>query len=664
MSAGAKRSIIPDSYLPLNGWPAPDVSVIEPKKRDLYEARRLAVSMYADGAPFDLILATTRIQAAEVRRLVGRCVASGGDGQIQGFYGLIPGTHIVPYIRTTPVVHIRSGGNGGCSGAFSALMRDFPDLRDWLTSRFLPKRTGGEMPAIRIPYFQLHGEFMDELRKLGFQETDWPLCTGDTAYQSMRRFCLSLLNADADLWIRVRSGKDAQWRRRVGTGVHGALPVLRPFTACQLDFHKVDGLGIVEIENEFNVMIPVVLPRVQFGALVEERHGLVIGGFVALELNPSGDSVLEVIDSALRPLSTDAADPRSLVIDLAGVFPNQFIPFLQYQCFGILKMDNAWSNGASGVVRNIIDTIGCAVNFGPVRAWWRRNLVESTFNALTSRGMKLLPSTVGGHPQDPIKDCPAEKAVAFKITLSDICEIWCRAIREQNEVRREKTGFATPLEACGAAIKNPKSGLLHQPLPRAVREEVRLMRQTVTAIVHGSSKRGVNPYVVLGRWRFTNPEMAKRYALIGEKIIAHIDRRDKRRATATVLSTGEYLGELVPPAGHRDTCISWRHDALIAKGGISARKHENTTSAVGIWQRSKQEKIMARQRRGGGKTKQSKDAMALVNQLSAQERAAARNPRPLPPEPEAEVRSVETLVSNGRLGLDIEPADDPFYTEE
>lgn len=36
----------------------------------------------------------------------------------------------------------------------------------------------------------------------------------------------------------------------------------------------------------------------------------------------------------------------------------------------------------------MIDTVGCAVNFGPVRAWWRRSLIERIFGELTRKGLQ------------------------------------------------------------------------------------------------------------------------------------------------------------------------------------------------------------------------------------------------------------------------------------
>jgi putative transposase len=466
-----------------------------------FQRRQMAVLMYAEGVPFKEITLASGISEQETRRHVGRCVMATVDGPIIGFYALIPGWRIKAYNRTARIAHTAGGGSGGCSGALTQLFEKFPEVRDYIKGRFLQLPGTRKLKTTRISYIDLHGEFLDELRALHIGENDWPFNTDDCGYQSLRRYCHSLLDSDQHLYIKARSGIEAQRRGRIGTGEHSVFPRMHGFGCCQLDFHKIDALCTILLENEEGVMIPILLPRFHVGVLIEERWGLVLGAFIALEMTPSGDSVLEVIDCAMRPFPIEPGEPRTQLVDLAGVFPNQMLPLLQYQCFSVLKMDNAWSNAAGDVVTNIIDTIGCAINFGPVKQWWRRGLVESFFDALSARGMKRLPSTVGAHPKDTSKDEPGKNAVRFKIAVRDIITVIHGCIRDHNETRSEKCGFASPLEACMAAMENPDSGMMFQPIPQPRKDDLRLMRMMKVVTVRGNAGKHERPHVRLGRWR-------------------------------------------------------------------------------------------------------------------------------------------------------------------
>src|SRR5471032_3315513 len=112
-----------------------------------------------------------------------------------------------------------------------------------------------------------------------------------------------------------------------------------------------------------------------------------------------------------------------------------------------------------------MDTIGCAVNFGPVRAWWRRHLVERIFEKLTQRGLQRLPSTHGKGPGDPRSRDPNAKAIKFRIMLTDLISVIYDCIREHNTQENEGLQWASPLQTVQAALNHPASGLILQPLP-------------------------------------------------------------------------------------------------------------------------------------------------------------------------------------------------------
>ncbi|TWI69131.1 hypothetical protein IP91_00197 [Pseudoduganella lurida] len=586
MNMGSRRSLIPSQLCDLTLWPMPDEAALDSGQRSIYQRRKQAVEMYAAAKPYGVIQERVSLSPQEVRRLVKRCVTSDGNGTIAGFTGLIPGYRIKEYKRTAPVVHFIGGSSGGCAGALTLLFEQRPEIRSFVDDEFL-KRPGRKVPSAKTTFRDLHGSFITKLRECGLGDDDWPFNTKDCGYRSLRKYCHGLRTQESGRWFGARAGVEAQRRSSVGSGHRPILPVMRGMTSCQLDFHKVDAASIILLETSEGERIPVPVARWHIGLLVEERWGLVLGAWIALELNPSADSVLEVVEASLRPIDS-SKDGLFCTLTVDGkVFPNQVKPELAYQGFSVLKMDNAWSNAATEVVDNIIQTVGCAVNFGPVRAWWRRSVVERIFGQLTRRGLQRLPSTLGSGPKDPIRNDPVGQAIKFKITIKDLIDVVYGCIREHNETRSEGVSFASPMSALLNSLDRPASGVFLQPLPKRAQSELKLMMHKQIATVRGSLKKHERPYVNLGRWRYSNPELAASYHLIGRDLILYCDRRDVQIVHATVRDSGEQLGALNASPKWAHLHISWRERAALNNAGLTLRQRENGHSPVKRWRDEK-----------------------------------------------------------------------------
>ncbi|MCD2516732.1 hypothetical protein LQ564_10475 [Massilia sp. G4R7] len=658
-AASRRRTLIPAAFADLSQWPAPDEEALDDDALARYIPRKRAVQMYADGIPHSDITAATNVSRQSLFYLVGRCVTAAGDGAIVGFRALVPWQRLAGYERRAPVTHIAGDGPGGCAGALTQLFSLYPEVERDVRNRYLGNHGHG-VPVVRISYAQLHGEFLEHLRTLGLTDEDWPFNTKNCGYKSLRAFCLGLLDEQPTRWFGARAGEEEVRRHGVGSGQRSVLPQLRGYGACQLDFHKVDAASVMILETEDGGRLPVPIARWHIGFLIEERWNLVLGAFVALELTPSGDSVLEVVESALRP-PAPTSDTAFCHLTIDGkVFPLQVMPELAFQGFSVLKMDNAWSNAATEVVDNIIRTVGCAINFGPVKAWWRRHPVERIFGKLTERGLKRLPSTLGSGPKDTRRSQPLEKAMRFEITVRDLTDIIHGCIREHNEEGNEGNSFASPMKALQHALARPESGTFLQPLPRAVQKDLKLLAHVEVVVVRGDRNKNVRPYVTLGRWRYTNAALASAYRLIGRELIVYCDRRDVQVAHATVLETGEQLGLLQAPSGKQGLHVSWRNRALMNQSGLSQRNRERGSSVVTRWTDMKEGELRERGKLAKNRKRASKDALDLAKVQADQERIVpqepVRAPAPVHPLPVAPLQ----------VGFfDFEPPPSkPFYLGE
>lgn len=632
MSRGMKRATIPVAYRDLSTWPTPDIHVMSDSDRAYYLRRRTAVEMYSDEVSFQLIRDESDLSEDEVRRTVKRCVSLDADGRIVGFFACIKGYRTIGYKRSAEVAHSKFDGSGGCAGALRQLFDRFPDVELLVTELFLGKDTHEHIGETRTPIVKIHNQFKIKLREFGLTDNDWPFNTKNCGYKSIAKYCQQLFLDHTQQAVRGRSGIDAARRGPVGRGIAPILPRLRPFSAVQLDFHKIDAASIIVITNEFGREVEVPLARWHIGLAAEEYSGAVIGAYVALETTPSGDSTLEILDSALRPDARECDNLSGETVKLANTLLRQLMPEMTYQCFSVLKVDNGTSNVAHEVVNNVMDVVGCAVNFGPTYSWWRRDLIERIFGQLTRSGLQRAPSTHGTGPGDVRVEDPNGKAIGFRILLSELIDIIYREIRSHNTRRSEGLNWSSPLECVQAALSNPRSGLFVQPLPKTVQRWNPLLQHAEVVTVRGNLKRNERPYFVIDRWRYTNASLANSFDLIGQKLLTYTDRRLCRVVHATVLETGEQLGQMSSSGWRARSGCSWRDRKLLNRMGMSDRNTEIFDDPI---HELKQKKAKELSRRRPSKRKHSSTDALTVARLPVTKRrgespqTAATQPVPI-----------------------------------
>jgi len=276
--------------IPTAAWPTVDFSGFDQDIRADAENRALAVRLYEQGTPLDSIARMTGLQRQQVSRLFARCQTVAPDGKIYGYRALVPGTRIKPYTRSAPVIHARGDGSGGCAGAFTNLLKRYPGLERFILDEFIPATLKRKEQHARITVANLHGKVVTWLKGQGLTDNEWPFNTQNEGLESLRRYCDALLYTHEARWIKARAGANAAMRNHIGRGAPPVFTPLRPFTAVQLDFHKVDAASIITITNPYGVDIDVPLPRWHIGLLFEERFELILGVVIALEKTPSSDS--------------------------------------------------------------------------------------------------------------------------------------------------------------------------------------------------------------------------------------------------------------------------------------------------------------------------------------------------------------------------------------
>jgi putative transposase len=635
MSRGHKRTLIPTAYAEHTAWPTPDVSGFSRQIQDIYSNRKAAIEMYLAACPFSEIRDRTGKSEEEIRRLLKRCIIVSEDGNIWGFRALIPGMRIKNYTRKADVQHVKGSGSAGCAGALEQLFSRFPDIRELVHDLFLKADTSHRIHEARISLDVLHDDFVKALRQSGVTEFDWPFNTANRGYQALSSYCRHLRETHLGRGMLARSGREAARRGNVNNGRRTLIPNLRPYSFTQLDFHKVDAASIIVIRNEYGKEFEVPISRWHIGFLVEERYGTILGAYVALERTPSGDSTLEIVESALVPENIADDDPRYRLIPDKKALAIQLMPELRYQCFSALRVDNAWSNAAHEVVNNIMDTVGCTVNFGPTYSWWRRSLIEKIFGELTRMGLQRLPSTHGSGPGDTRVSDPNGQAIKFRLLLSELISVVFKCIRNHNTRPTERLHWTSPMEALKVAMTKPASGFIYQPLPKATQTDLRLLMHIEEVTVRGNIEKNERPYFVLGRCRYTNPELANSYWLVGKKLITYTNRRRCRLVSATVKDTGAMLGEMTPSGRWANSECSWRDRKLINQSGMAeSHARERDDPVVQLLER-KAERILKRPQ--SKKKHSSSDALKVAQIAMNQSHEPVQVPTPVPRPKQADV---------------------------
>lgn len=612
MTGGPIRHIVPVAYMDSSLWPTPDISHLDRTQANEFHAKKEAVEMYLADYSFKDIKARCGYSENEIRRFLRRCITSDGGGSIYGFYALLPRFRVKVYTRSAPVLHFASADKGGCAGALSQLLEAHPDVVQELQDLFFRKAGAKEVQEARISFAGVHNDFIKLLRKKGFCESEWPFNTKTYGYVSIRNYCKNLWEQRAQYGMSSRAGDDAARRHGVGEGKAPLIPLIRPYSYVQLDFHKIDAASIIVFKNSFDEEIEVPVSRWHIGLLAEERSKAILGCYVSLEMTPSGDCVLETVESALIPETLEATDPRCSLVSDGKIVINQLIPELGFQGFSALKIDNAWSNASTEVVNKIIDTVGCAVNFGPVKAWWRRSLIEGIFGELTRHGLQRMPSTYGSGPADSRKSNPNEKAIKFRILISELISIIAAEVRRHNELWTEGLQGSSPLSAIKSAMAHPATGFLQTRLPVRTQRSLNLMTHEVECTVRGNIKKNIRPYFKVDRSTHTNELLSRSYHLVGKKIIVHINRRDVRDVHAIVKETGEHLGAMLVERRWRQTKCSWRARKMINRCTLSRRLTDESSDAVATWGKNKKKELFEQRSRANRKTRSKSSSVALA----------------------------------------------------
>ncbi|MFW8589699.1 hypothetical protein ACOI22_02740 [Glaciecola sp. 2405UD65-10] len=517
-------------------WRLPNVDELSPEHRKIFYNRYNAVKDYISGSTLKHVSERFQIDEKSLVRLVKRCLSFDESGELYGFHGCIPNKRLKNYQRqkgaNLPVL-----SNSGFSGAFTQLLRRYPELEEQIRFLLFKKHKKNHIHQSRVSLEDLHTKFIEQCRKLKLEQShSYPFNTKSLAKISLNSFVKRILKEEPKAAGNY-FGSNYKAKMAVGTGSN--RPVFDVLDRVELDAHKINAIFCILVPSPFGNIVPLVVERVWLISTYDVATKVVLGHHVSLRKEINKDDVLRCVANSVKAWS--ACDAEYLEYGINSGFPS----ILGDKYTGIkwneLSVDGAMANLSSKVFEKLEMLMGIKPKVLPRKNKDDRPFVERFFGTLEQRGFNKLPNTTGSSFSDSLRDVPEIKACKYYIQLEELYGLMDCLIANYNGTPHSSIGKRTPLEYFKYRVECNEKQISY--VNQSVADN--LLLETQTATVKGSQKNGIRPYVNFQYSKYTSPLFASNYSLCGKKIIIQFNA-DDLRTVKVFLPDGSEIGNLTP----------------------------------------------------------------------------------------------------------------------
>ncbi len=527
-------------------WKEVNVTALSEEYREKYNKRKEAVDLYIDGVAPQNIIKRTGIPGSEIVRCTKRCAEKDADGNCKGYVALIPNKRVKRIIDK-----------------LQQLFLEYPSLEAFVLGNYYgnPKYTLEHNMNIRT----LHSKFLEECRRLGVQDYEYPFTLKDKGYVTLYRYVKQLEATLPNLTISRESKEAKQKFNSTGLGDSLSIFPLAPFSHIQLDGHKIDMLYTVEIENEQGEIISMPATRAWLIAVIDVATRAIIGYSVSAYENYNQYDVLQAIQNSVVPHEKIEFSHSGFRYPENGGFPSLAIPETQWATFDMIMLDNAKSHLAKNTLEKLSIEMKCTVNYGSVATPETRGIVERFFKTLETGGFHRLPGTTGSNIKD-IKRHNAEKdSVKYQIKFKDICELLEYLIADYNNSAHSCLENQTPLQVMNRRIR--LAGMQPYIIPPAERPCIeKLTYFTEEKTLRGGYSSGTRPQISYLSTKYHAVDVQIPMDMIGQKVYIEVNPSDVSHVDL-YSKDGVYIAKLVAVGewGKRPHSIKTRQAALKRK---------------------------------------------------------------------------------------------------
>lgn len=526
-------------------WEAINADTLSVKDRNTFYNRKMAVDLYIEGLNLKIIEEQTGVRASETIRYTKKCFQLDQNERQFGYKALLPGM----VCASKP-------------GKLEKLFTAYPQLEEYVVGNYFADSRYTLERNMTVQ--TLHVKFLDECRRLGIQDYEYPFSTQRKGYVSLTQFIKHKKELLAEQTIK-REGKDSQQKfNSTGFGSSNAIKPIAPYNIVQIDGHKIDLIYSVEVENEHGEKILMPATRMWLIAVIDVASRAVLGYSVTPNENYNQHDVLQAIYNSIVPHQR-VPFTHSFTYPEKGGFPSEYCPSLEWATFDMIMMDNAKSHLAQNVVNKLTDQLKCTMNFGSVATPESRGIVERFFRTLEEGGFHRMRGTTGSHTRDPRRRNPDIESVKYQIKYEDILEMLEFFIAEYNNSAHSALENQTPLQVLSRRVE--QAGLHPYVLTPVERIELeKLLYFTECRTIRGGYHTGTQPRISYMGVQYHAEETKIPMSYIGKPSYIEVNPKDLSHVTlfsedgvyiATMIATGEW-GRRVHTMKERELALKRR----------------------------------------------------------------------------------------------------------
>lgn len=516
-------------------WNNVCTEMMSDREKILFINKKECVDMYIDGKSLADIQEKTGIKMQNISRLIERCIQINPITEEQYGYAAL-----LPYKRTGHSVSTQNTSTHKSRGAFNNLLLTYPQLSLFIKNVYF--NTSSKIFSKYISIANLHDIFLEECKKLGIQDYEYPFNTRDYGKRSLYRYVNLLQNNKIDL---AQNRLDMNSRKKLlSTGTENVIrpTPIAPYSVIQIDGHKIDMLYTVEVLNKHGEIIDRPAMRLWLIAVVDVATRAILGYHISTNENYNQYDILKAIRNSIMPKKKIEFKNKGLNYPENMGFPSYVFDELKWALPETIMLDNAKSHLAKNVIKKLCEELHCSLNYGSVATPETRGIVERLFGTLEQKGYHLLPSTTGSNIND-IKRVDAEKnAIKYKITENDIHELTEYFIATYNNSPHSALDNQTPLECMERRIR--ASGMFPFVAEGNLRRYVYDLTNLIECKkIRGNISQGKRPYITYKGVEYRNEILSQSPGLIGSELILEINP-DDIRTIKSYFSSGEEFGIL------------------------------------------------------------------------------------------------------------------------
>ncbi|MEQ7049906.1 hypothetical protein ABN764_04515 [Paenibacillaceae sp. P-4] len=529
---------IDSKYLDIQTWPMVNTDQFTLDEKEIFQRRQTAVMLFMQGTKSSIeIKELTNIDAKEIRKYIKRCLTHDPlTNTIWGFRALIPHKRIYKYQRKTPTSNSNKSELPKLTGAFSDLLRRYPEIEKKVISAFLRRRSASKnLPALNGD--GLHIYFLKECEKQGIGIHDYPFNTEDKASRSLYRY-LKKIEQSYFVEAAKRNGSQAfRSSKRTHDTEQEKLLITRPYHRVQFDGHKIDAIFTITFTTPEGDTVTEVMERVWLLLIVDVATRAILGHYLSFNKEYNSDDVLHCIRNSIIPYKKISFTIPGITYHEEGGIPSAEIPECAWALWNEFSYDNGRANLANIVTDRLYQVVECTLNPGPVETPEVRGIIERLFKTLEVQGYHKLVSTTGSNPSDPLRKDPEKKAKRYSISIEELEELTHVLISDYNGIPHSGINNFSPIKLMRQRIERGMEPRVMEP---SKRRDTAFFTLRAKRKVNGSVEQGKRPFITFEGITYRSEVLSHSPHLIGAELILFVNIEDIRTIRAFLKDGSEF----------------------------------------------------------------------------------------------------------------------------